>query len=398
MREVALGEFMAERIPAIDPTKYLDELFELWSIPSYEIGAPEKVIGEQIGSAKKLVQPGDVLLSRIVPHIRRSWVVSPATTHRQIASGEWIVFRSTKIDPNYLRNFLLTDKFHTQFMRTVAGVGGSLLRARPDGVREIAIPLPPLAEQRRIAAILDQADDLRRKRREAITSLSLLPRTLLFELLRERAAGGVVGHARLDSLIRADDRINYGVLQPGAETENGVPMVRVENVVVEDFSYEALKKISTDIERQYRRSRLRGDEILVACVGSIGAIALANMNMKGMNIARAVARVPLDPLKADRTFLAEFLRNPQSQAYFRSETRTVAQPTLNIKQLCETAVDLPSLEDQKAYASRIAEIDKLKAAHRAHLGKLDALFASLRHRAFRGELAGKVRHVDAEAA
>lgn len=55
-------------------------------------------------------------------------------------------------------------------------------------------------------------------------------------------------------------------------------------------------------------------------------------------------------------------------------------------------MDLPGLSDQKEYATRVAEIEKLQAAHRAHLEKLDAVFASLQHRAFRGELMGDSAH------
>ena len=271
-------------------------------------------------------------------------------------------------------------------MQTVAGVGGSLLRARPAQVGEIEIPFPPLAEQRRIAAILDQADDLRRKRREALNSLNSLIPALLARTLEAQSPTILSKTVQLESLVRDDDRINYGVVQPGAETEDGVALIRVESVVANDFRLHLLKKIDPNIEAQYKRSRLKGDEILVACVGSIGAIAYASPTQKGFNIARAVARVPVDPTKADRTYVAEYLRTPKAQSYFRSEIRAVAQPTLNIKQLCETPLPVPPLAVQRTFAARVAEIDKLKVAHRAHLTHLDSLFASLQHRAFRGEL------------
>ncbi|BBU58449.1 hypothetical protein KU6B_47140 [Mameliella alba] len=140
MSMVPLGEFMPSRIPSVNPAKHPDEVFELWSIPAFDEGKPEVVPGSEIGSSKKCVEPGDVLLSRIVPHIRRSWVVSPATENRQIASGEWITFRSDEFDGRYMRHMLTSDPFHVEFMKTVAGVGGSLLRARPEGVKQIKIP------------------------------------------------------------------------------------------------------------------------------------------------------------------------------------------------------------------------------------------------------------------
>jgi type I restriction enzyme, S subunit len=231
--------------------------------------------------------------------------------------------------------------------------------------------------------ILDEAEDLRRNRRKALKRLKHFPPAIMDELLEDRNSLTV---KRLDELVKPDDRINYGVVQPGPEVEQGIPLVRVENVVDEDFSRPKLKHISPQIETQYSRSRLHGDEVLVACVGSIGAVALVSPDQHGFNIARAVARIPVDPLKAERIFVAEYLKRHETQAYFKAETRVVAQPTLNIKQLCETRLPVPPLSVQRIFATRVTEIDKLKSHHRAHLAKLDALFTSLQHRAFRGEL------------
>src|SRR5207245_783238 len=107
------------------------------SIPAFDNGVPDTVLGSEIGSTKQVVQPGDVLLSKIVPHIRRAWVVGPKNGNRIIASGEWIIFRSNRIVPEYLRHVLMGDPFHSQFMKPVSGVGGSLLRARPAHVATI---------------------------------------------------------------------------------------------------------------------------------------------------------------------------------------------------------------------------------------------------------------------
>lgn len=166
---VPASELMLKRGGSVNPANYPDETFELLSIPAYDKGEPEVVEGKAIGSSKSCVQPNDVLLSKIVPHIKRCWVVpDPQGTYRQIGSGEWIIFRSDKVHPPFLRHFLTSDIFHRQFMNTTAGVGGSLVRARPAGVGNIDIPLPPLPEQKRIAAILDKADAIRRKRQQAI--------------------------------------------------------------------------------------------------------------------------------------------------------------------------------------------------------------------------------------
>ena len=84
--------------------------------------------------------------------------------------------------------------------------------------------------------------------------------------------------------------------------------------------------------------------------------------------------------------MAAYLSTDFVQRYFTNELRTVSQPTLNIKQLAETTVVLPPIDLQREFARRATAVEKLKAAQCASLTELDALFACLQHRAFRGEL------------
>lgn len=100
---------MAVKTGSVDPSKFPGAAFDLYSIPAFDRGAPEVTTGSEIGSSKQLVEPGDVLLSKIVPHIRRSWIVGKDDSRRMIASGEWIVFRSHRADPNDLRHVVIGD-------------------------------------------------------------------------------------------------------------------------------------------------------------------------------------------------------------------------------------------------------------------------------------------------
>ena len=153
---VPVLSFMKVGVKTVDPRTAPDELFELWSIPAFDAGSPEILRGSEIGSQKKIVSPGDILLSRIIPHIRRAWVVQENPDgRRQIASTEWIVFSSSEIVPGFLRQLLVSDFFHVSFMQTITGVGGSLSRANPGAVGEIKIPVPPLAVQIEIVTEID---------------------------------------------------------------------------------------------------------------------------------------------------------------------------------------------------------------------------------------------------
>jgi len=78
----------------IDPAQFADEVFELYSVPSFPTRRPEIIAGKNIGSTKQEVMPGDVLVCKINPRINRVWQVAPKMGNRQIASSEWIVLRA----------------------------------------------------------------------------------------------------------------------------------------------------------------------------------------------------------------------------------------------------------------------------------------------------------------
>lgn len=129
----------------------------LWTIPAYDAGLPERTSRNEIKSGKKIVKKDDVLLSKIVPQIIRVWHVT-TDEECQVGSTEWVTFRHNNILPQYLCLVLRSYWFHELVMSTVAGVGGSLLRANPKKLKAFSIPVPPLAEQHRIVSVMTDAD------------------------------------------------------------------------------------------------------------------------------------------------------------------------------------------------------------------------------------------------
>ena len=152
-----IGTCSKYRSTSIDPSKHKDQLFELYSVPTFETGMPEFVSGANISSSKKIVEEGDVLLCKINPHLNRTWIVKHHKKDFQcIASSEWIVFRNGDIDSQYLMRCFTSSYFLKLMLSNVSGVGGSLMRAQPSSVEKYPFPLPPLAEQHRIVAKIEQ--------------------------------------------------------------------------------------------------------------------------------------------------------------------------------------------------------------------------------------------------
>ena len=134
----------------IDPSHFSEEMFELYSVPKFELGIPEIIRGQEIGSSKQSIREKDVLVCKINPRINRVWIAGHITPHRILASSEWIVFRNSFLFAPYLRYYFSSPYFRNLLLSNVSGVGGSLMRAQPESVRKYPILIPPYQEQIRI--------------------------------------------------------------------------------------------------------------------------------------------------------------------------------------------------------------------------------------------------------
>jgi type I restriction enzyme S subunit len=151
-----LGNVRRDDTTILNPAKYPDERFELYSIPAHETGEPEIVDGRDIGSAKKTLSQDTVLLSKINPRINRVWVVRESVGFRQIGSSEWIAFCPIEgVVPGYLAHYLHQDRFRTYLASNVSGVGGSLMRVKAAVVDPFPFALPSSREQQRIVEAID---------------------------------------------------------------------------------------------------------------------------------------------------------------------------------------------------------------------------------------------------
>ncbi len=384
---IELSEIIATKSGSVDPSKFTDEIFDLYSIPAFDSGKSELVAGSEIGSAKQVVQPGDVLLSKIVPHIRRAWIVGKDRGHRIIASGEWIVFRSERASPTYLRQVLVGDPFHAHFMNTVAGVGGSLVRARPAHVAKIKIPLPPLAEQRRIAEVLDRAEALRAQRRAALAQLDSLTQSLFLDLFGDPATNpkgwpketlGEVTEMVTGYPFRSEEYVKKG---------DSVRLCRGANILPGRLDWSDLARWPESKTAGLAEFNLEAGDVVIAMdrpwISEGFKIARVQPEDCPALLVQRVAR-----LRGGKELPNEFLFHLLNQSAFTRHCRPTETtiPHISPKDIRSFAFPIPPIELQREFARRVTAVETLKTAHRASLAELDALFASLQHRAFRGEL------------
>ncbi|PZV15674.1 MAG: restriction endonuclease subunit S [Pseudanabaena sp.] len=390
-KNIALKEIMASKLGSIDPSKFKQEIFDLYSIPAFDSGKPEVISGSEIGSTKQIVQPNDVLLSKIVPHIRRTWIVGKDNGRRIIASGEWIVFRSKLIEPRYLRHVLVSDLFHAHFMQTVSGVGGSLLRARPAQVASIEVPFPPISEQKRIAEILDRTQSLISKRKEAIAKLDTLTQSIFVAMFGDPELKKWQIETVNDVVHPSRGSIRTGPfgsqLLHSEFVAEGIAVLGIDNAVANEFRWGERRFISEAKYQELKRYTVKPNDVIITIMGTCGKCAIVPDDIPLAVNTKHLCCITLNQKKCLPRFLqAYFLFHPISNRYLEQTKKGAIMSGLNMSIIQAMPIFCPPLALQKEFAQRVEAVEKLKATHRASLSQLEALFDSLQHRAFRGEL------------
>ncbi|HEC1605882.1 restriction endonuclease subunit S [Pseudomonas aeruginosa] len=159
----------------------------------------------------------------------------------------------------------------------------------------------------------------------------------------------------LDQLSKPSS-VTYGVVQPGAALSTGVPIIRVNNFRDGRIELADLMRIDPAIEGKYGRTRLKGGEVLLTLVGSVGQVAVAPKTVSGFNVARAVAVIhPEDHVEPE--WIALCLRSPLSQHLLGSRANTTVQTTINLKDLRALPIPLPPASERREIASAMSALD-----------------------------------------
>lgn len=181
---------------------------------------------------------------------------------------------------------------------------------------------------------------------------------------------------RFDELTHPLKSIAYGVLVPGPDVDTGIPFVRIADLSLDEPAEKPEKSISPEVDAQFQRTRLDGGEILMGVVGSIGKLGVAPATWAGANIARAICRiVPAD--SGLNEFVLFLLQTQFMQERFAGDTRTLAQPTLNIGLIRAALTPVPPPAEQSRIVTRVAQLRRLCADLRLRLSASQSVQSKL---------------------
>lgn len=290
-----------------------------------------------------------------------------------------------KLDGSYLARWL-----HVQFQmgrfRGLCRQWVNQATVSRESLLGLEIPLPSIAEQRHIAAILDQADALRAKRREALAQLDSLTQSIFIEMFGDPKKLTSDGQCReLSDIVAPGKIVTYGIVQAGPEVENGVPYIRTGDIKNGEILEHQLARTSYEIASSYSRSAISAGDIVMSIRATVGTTALVPESLEGANLTQGTARISPGP-EVRSEYLISYLRTDSVQAWIQSQVKGATFREITLGKLRQLPVFVPALSLQIRFVRQIDAVNTLKAANRKSLIELDALFTCLQHRAFRGEL------------
>ncbi len=282
-----------------------------------------------------------------------------------------------EVDPSYFAHYFQTASYR----RTVSALasGANINNLKNEHLDELAIPLPPIDEQRRIAAILDQADSLRKQCEQACASLDELNRSAYFHTFGNPLHGsgnrqrlGDVGEVITGNTPSRSDPDNYG---------EEIEWIKSDNLGA-TYATEAEERLSPTGKE---RSRIApAGSVLVTCIAgspaSIGKCSLVDREVAFNQQINAAVPGP----GIDGRFLLEQLK--VAPELVRGQSTGGMKGLVSKTSFMSIEIQVPPLEHQRNFVKLTKEIDELRGGRAAVSAELDNLFASLQSRAFSGKL------------
>ncbi|MGA3324295.1 MAG: restriction endonuclease subunit S [Terriglobia bacterium] len=340
-------------------------------------------LGSEIKSTKNVFRPGQVLYGKLRPYLNKVHLAS----REGICSTDIFVVKPNPEKVNaaftayYLRSPYVLSRVNDLMQ------GANLPRLSPGAFLNIPIPLPPLPEQHRIVNLLDEADELRRRREQADRRTADLIPALFYEMFGD-PANKKHPFASLSDVAEVVSGIAKGRRFNGQRTVT-VPYIRVANVQAGFLELSEIKTIEA-LPAEVKDLTLKRGDVLLTEGGDfdkLGRGALWETEIPDCIHQNHIFRVRVNDSKLIPVFFMNYLQNSFARTYFlQCSKRTTNLASINMSQLRALPVPLPPVALQRQFAARVAEIRALQARQAESRRRLDDLFQSMLHRAFQGEL------------
>ena len=333
-----------------------------------------------------LLQHGDILMSHInSPKHLGKCAIYKNNPDTLIHGMNLLNLRPNKsvLSPQFALYFLSSNGFRQEITK-ISNQSVNQASFSTSSFKKLKISLPPLAEQHKIAAILDAADSLRQKDQQLVERYTTLSQSLFLEMFGDPVTNPMGWERK--KLGDVSNKVTDGTHQSPRFLSEGVPFLLVSNIVNNQINFNAKKFISQeDYETLTKNTPIEKDDILYTSVGSYGNPAIVGAETK-FCFQRHIAHIKPNHQLVNVKFLHSMLITSFIKNQADKLARGVAQKTINLKEIKSLEIYLPTLKAQNQFAESIKLIEAQKQQAQASLHKSEALFNSLLQQAFTGEL------------
>ena len=295
-----------------------------------------------------------------------------------------------EVNAEYLARFL-QSKF-----KEIRGncTGATIPHVSKPHLLSLEIPLPPLDEQKRIAAILDKADSLRRKRKEAIDLADEFLGAVFLDMFGDSAGQGweLVTVEDLAAPVRGSMRTGpFGSDLKHAEfVEKGISVLGIDNAVKNKFDWGKDRFISHEKYEQLKRYTVKPGDVIITIMGTCGRCAVVPEDIPIAINTKHLCCITLDQSKCLPSFMhAYFLKHPVARKYLSQTAKGAVMDGLNMGIIKSLPIPLVPMDLQKKYESICKQLSKLDKNNLEAESYLNDCFSSLSQKAFKGELSQK---------
>ena len=350
------------------------------------------ITGDEFAKAEKgnsAPKRGDILFSKDGT-VGKVYVVDTRETFAVLSSLAILRPDASRLDASYFGWVLKTDSCLDQASQSKTG--SAIRRIILKDLRKVRFPLPPLDEQKRIAGILDAADALLAKRREALAELDTLLQSTFLDMFGDPVTNPMGWEERHlpDLVSKRKHALKRGPFGGALKKEIFVPegfkVYQQKNVIYDDFDLGSYFIKKSDYERLVP-FKVSSNNLLISCSGTIGNIAAVPVHAAPGVMNQALLKIDLDESIMLNSFFLGLWRSQSFEQQVLGMTHGTGMKNMkSMNELKGINFLVPPINIQHRFAAIVESVEEQKVRQRAHLAELDTLFASLQSRAFRGDL------------
>lgn len=351
--------------------------------------SPVNAIAGDIKSNKFIFTENHILFGKLRPYLRK--IVIP--DFEGICSTDIIPILpdSSKIEQSYLYHFLRTDAMVK--LATSRCSGANLPRISPKQISIFKIPLPPLPIQKKIAAILDAADNYRQMTKALIEKYDQLTQSIFLDMFGDPVRNEKGWELGTIEEIVTNDKYSIkrgpfgGALKKEIFVDDGCLVYEQYHALNNDFSF-ARYYITDEKYSELKAFDVKPGDIIISCSGVyLGKLAIVPDGAKKGIINQALLKITLDQSKmVNEFFLIHFTQPQFKNKYFKSNRGAGVPNFPPMKEFKKFNFIVPPIELQRKFLCRIQKVNHEKGNVQKQVDKSEQLFQSLLQRAFKGEL------------